>query len=935
MIDLTLRMDYADVFDFDKFHEAFRQMLASAKGDECIKLESWIESRPDLWKDYDLTLSSKIASVLEIEVYDQYELSSDPYDNIAIPKAKKEEAHKQPVQTIRGLVKDFLEAHPEEPQKLLDILTYVNANRESPTTRRNLQSSLCQDKDVFVHFDNETWGLCSIPYDGDMKRVKRRYMKGRKKHADGYFYDVNDEIWVVREGDGVYYGTAHTDLTSQEFELRYSTKRDHKPTEFFTKALSNSSSLDLGLGYFSSACFNVLACGFAHFVKNGGKMRMYINPNITEQDYNLLKNGDYEGFEQYMLSSYDKLLQIFSHRDKLFFQCLSYLIENNRIEVKMVLLKESGIAHEKFGIFTDTDGNEVAFNGSMNLTAAGLTKNIEAVDCTCSWRNKEAEERIKCYHDDFDSIWESRNNDVLVYPAHEFCRQVVAKYPTDNVDELVQLEYEVMKEIEEENAKVTFDDPHFPSKYPTGARQYQIDAYEAWVNRGKRGVFAMATGTGKTITSLNCALEEFKDDGFYRLLILVPSLALVEQWGEEVQSFNFRNVIKVSSENPRWKQEVLKMVTKMGFGRSVNFVIISTYQSFTMKDFQTLLPKLSEGMLLIADEAHNIGSASVRAAFHQMTIQRRIALSATPNRIYDEEGTREIESFFNDAHPYTYSFSMRRAIREERLMPYYYFPFLAKLEEEEMVEYARITRQLVQMYNDSKGGFSDPERARKLLLLRKNILHKAHNKMDVFRQIIKEIGEDKLKYCFVYSAAGKRTRNDEQDDEALDEYILQEMQRILKQTFPNTTCNSYTGEDSKLMRKQKLEAFANGQLDVLFAKNCLDEGVDVPRAEYGIFTSSTGNPRQFIQRRGRLLRKHDDKRFAWIFDIIVVPDFTSPYYDRRFWTMEKHLVENEMRRVANFGSLASNYYTGALETLDEVISFYEIDLNGMVLNEDE
>ena len=108
MIDLTLRMDYADVFDFDKFHEAFRQMLASAKGDECIKLESWIESRPDLWKDYDLTLSSKIASVLEVEVYDQYELSSDPDDNIFIPKAKKEEPHKQPVQTIRGLVKDFL-----------------------------------------------------------------------------------------------------------------------------------------------------------------------------------------------------------------------------------------------------------------------------------------------------------------------------------------------------------------------------------------------------------------------------------------------------------------------------------------------------------------------------------------------------------------------------------------------------------------------------------------------------------------------------------------------------------------------------------------------------------------------------------------------------------------------------------------------------------
>ena len=933
MIDLTLRMDYADVFDFDKFHEAFKQMLASAKGDECIKLESWIESRPDLWKDYDLTLSSKIASVLEVEVYDQYELSSDPDDNIFIPKAKKEEPHKQPVQTIRGLVKDFLEAHPEEPQKLLDILAYVNLHNKKPTTRRNLQSSLCQDKEVFIHFNNETWELCSIPYDGDMKRVKGQYLKGRKKGEDGYFYGQNAN--KVCEDSSIVYGAVQTDFRTQDFELRYSTKREHKPTEFFTKVLSNSSTLDLGLGYFSSACFNVLACGFAHFVKNGGRMRMYINPNITEEDYNLLKDGDYVGFEGYMLNSYDKLLQIFSHRDKLFFQCLSYLIANNRIEIKIVLLKESGIAHEKFGIFTDSYDNKVAFNGSMNLTAAGLTRNIEAIDCVCSWHNEEAIKRIKCYQDDFDSIWNGQNQDVLVYSADEFCRKIVEKYPAENVDELIRLENEVIEEIAKEEAESAFDEPYFPKKFKDGPRQYQIDAYEAWAKRGKQGVFAMATGTGKTITSLNCALEEYKDDGFYHLLILVPSLALVEQWGNEVANFNYRNVIKVSSENHRWKQDVMQVVTKMRYGRNVNYVIISTYQSFVMQDFQVLLSKLLEGALLIADEAHNIGSASVRQAFHRLTIKRRIALSATPNRIYDEEGTREIESFFNDTHPYTYSFSMRRAIREERLMPYHYFPYLAKLEESEMEEYARITRQLVQLYNGSKGGFSDPERARKLLLVRKNILHKARNKMDVFSQIIQEIDEDRLKYCFVYSAAGKRTRSDEADDEAIDEYILKQMQGILKYTFPNTTCNSYTGVDSKAMRKHKLEAFANGQLNVLFAKNCLDEGVDVPRAEYGIFTSSTGNPRQFIQRRGRLLRKHDDKRFAWIYDIIVVPDFSSPYYERRFWTMEKHLVENEMRRVANFGSLASNYYTGALDTLDEVISFYDIDLNGMVLNEDE
>lgn len=920
MIDITQRMDYADVFDFDKFHEVFGQLLKDAKGGECIIIASFIEDHHEVWYDYNLTKTIKISDVLAAEIADMYNLFPDPNDRITLPKHVKQQVKKNSEPTIRELAKEYLESKPK-PLKLHAILDYINNHRKSPTTRRNLHSSLLQDKSVFVHFnDEDTWGLLSKPY---------------KNHSawdeDGIIDDDHsgDTGWCAREEVII-----RTNLASQDFELRYSSKREHKPTEFFTKALSNSSKLDLGLGYFSSACFNVLACGFAHFVKNGGNMRMYINPSVTEDDYNLLKNSDFQGFEQYMIQSYDRLLKIFSRRDELFFRCLSYLISQHRIEVKIVMLKEDGIAHEKFGIFTDTEGNEVAFNGSMNLTASGLTKNIEAIDTICSWRSADDCKRIKGYHEDFESIWENKNPDIMVFPADEFCNRILVTYPTSDLDDLVKLENVVMKELEQENYLASVDEPHFPSKFKDGARPYQIDAYHAWKDRGKLGVFAMATGTGKTVTALNCALEEYRDDAFYRLLILVPSLALVEQWDDEVHNFNFKNVVKVSSENAQWKVELAKIIMKMGLGRNVNYVVISTYQSFVMKDFQVMLPKLSKGAILIADEAHNIGSASVRNAFHALTIERRIALSATPNRIYDEEGTKEIESFFNDTHPYTYSFSMSRAIKEERLMPYCYFPYLAKLEDDEMVEYVRITRQLVQMYNSNKGDFSDPDKARKLLLLRKNLLHKARNKMAVFRQILLNIGEDKLKYCFVYSAAGKRTRLDEADDERLDEYILKEMQAALKQTFPNVTCNSYTGEDSKEMRRQKLAAFAEGRLNVLFAKNCLDEGVDVPRAEYGIFTSSTGNPRQFIQRRGRLLRRHEDKKFAYIYDMVVVPNFHSPHYDRRFWKMEKNLVENEMRRVANFGYLASNYYTGAMSMLAEVIRFYEINLDEMVLNEE-
>lgn len=934
MIDFSQQMDLEHVFNFDRFHEVLREKLATAQGGEYLRLKEFIEDNPMLWKVYDVSKSKAIVNILTDEIFKAYGLCVDINDMLHLPKAKKLVVQTDKEPAIRDLIKDFLEGK-SEPQCLRDITCYVNDRRMSKTSTRNINASMYQDDEIFVHYENDYWGLSS-----KAKQYSKTFIryKSRKKTASTAYRDLygKEELTSILCEDSAAHGNSDTNLKSQTFELRYSTKREHKPTEFFIKAFSNSYRLDLGLGYFSSACFNVLAPGVAHFVKNGGRMRMYINPQLTEEDYNLLKNGCAKEFEQRLLQSYESLLQVFSRRDKLFFQCLSYLISRKRIEVKMAVLNEGGIAHEKFGIFADTEGNEVVFNGSMNLTVAGLTRNIESIDCTCSWHEGDALKRIVYYHEDFEHIWNEEDPDVTVIPADEFCQRVVKTYPVDTVDELIQFEKEVLKELQDEQASsIDANTPHFPSKYPTGAFPYQVDAYRNWVARGKKGVFAMATGTGKTIASLNCALEEYYLDDYYRLLILVPSLALVEQWVDEAKNFNFRNVICVSSENSCWKSLLVSLANKLRYGRAVNYVIISTYQSFVMQDFQVLLLKLAQGTILIADEAHNIGSESVRVVFRTLPIDRRIALSATPKRIYDEEGTQEIESFFNDIYPYTYNFTMRRAIREERLMPYFYYPRLAYLNEDEMEKYARITRQLVQMYSSEKKIFSNPERAKQLLMTRKNILHKAADKMNVFRSILQEIGEEKLKYCFVYSAAGCRTRSDERNDEQIDEYILKEMQRVLKETYPSVTCNSYTGEDGKEIRKQKLDAFAAGKLDVLFAKNCLDEGVDVPRAEYGIFTSSTGNPRQFIQRRGRLLRRHPDKQFAFIYDIIVAPNFHSPYYDKKFWNIEKNLVEGEMRRVANFASLTTIYYTGAMDALEDLIQFYEIDLNGMVLNEED
>ena len=277
-VDLFKRMDYAIVFDFDKFHEVFKQQLAVARGGERFTLRDFIEEHHELWHDYDLSKSVQIAEILETEVSDLYGLTPDPEDYYLLPKANKQEKERK--QSFRDLAKEFLENQPT-PQDLDVILEYVNANSSKKTKLNSLYSSLYLANNVFIHFiEEDKWGLLSIDYT-----------KQKRLRKPAFYVDNQEESLIIRENEPIY-NIKRTYLDRHKFELRYSTRREHKPTDFFNKALSNSSRLDLGLGYFSSACFNVLACGFAHFVKIGWKMRLYINPNVSEDDYNLLRDSD-------------------------------------------------------------------------------------------------------------------------------------------------------------------------------------------------------------------------------------------------------------------------------------------------------------------------------------------------------------------------------------------------------------------------------------------------------------------------------------------------------------------------------------------------------------------------------------------------------------------------------------------------------------------
>jgi superfamily II DNA or RNA helicase len=430
----------------------------------------------------------------------------------------------------------------------------------------------------------------------------------------------------------------------------------------------------------------------------------------------------------------------------------------------------------------------------------------------------------------------------------------------------------------------------------------------------------MATGTGKTITSLNCLLEEYKKEGEYRAIILVPSIALLNQWEKEVEQFNFKRIIKIGGNN-KWEHELGSIVSNKLWKITENYILISTYGSFSLDKFQKYFIKIQTDLIFIADEAHNIGAPGMKKLLPNIKSTKKIGLSATPKRIYDLDGTESLNLFFRDSPPFTYEFGMEKALTEGFLTEYKYFPKIVQLNEDESERYIAISRQLLKFFDFEKGVFKNDPIVETLLLKRKNIIHKASFKVDTFKQILKQLKKlNKLNYIFTYVPEGYMYTENGENKKLLNEFLIAASQEI-----PDIKMNSYTTEDGEL--DQILRGFTEGKINMLFAMKMLDEGVDVPRAEVGIFCSSTGNPRQFIQRRGRLLRKHNDKAYALIFDMVVIPNQAES--DPTLYAMERNLVKNELRRVAYFSSLSMNFYDTRRE-LDELCSKYELNLNEII-----
>lgn len=719
---------------------------------------------------------------------------------------------------------------------------------------------------------------------------------------------------------------------------------EFSPDRFFNDGLKNSTEFDLKLGYFSSAAISVLAEGFATFISKGGYMRLIINHIVSKKDKEAITNGVMGNvIDCADLSNFQYLKTTFNEYQEQFFRCLAYMISQKRIDIRIIKPRgQKGIAHTKTGQFRDGD-SITAFTGSANFTISGLFNNIESISIDRSDSvDLMVQKRIAKQRKDFDAIISGEKKGIEYLSPKDLVEAISTNYGDSDIEELLDVERK-LKEVKKSNSPITtvvkdeltVVSPSFPYDKP---RDYQMLAFENWKNNGQKGLFAMATGTGKTITSLNCLLEIYKRNGYYKAVILVPTITLVNQWEKECWKFNFGNIIKVYSKNTEWRSkiELLQMAEKYRKPNepTQDFIIISTYASFARQNVFSVLNSFERAkVLFIADEAHNMGSPSILKRLSTINYLRRIGLSATPERQFDEDTNKKLYRFFGAEEKFTFEYSMEEAIQKGVLCRYYYYPHLVKLTDEEMANYVELSEKISKYFNYNSGEFDKKDDILMgLLLARKRIIHKAANKLDAFKKIIEERYEKNgnLKYSLIYVPEGNKPdffpeadlfdKAEQVADDAVSDHLIDIYTEAVMRVDKYITVRKFVSGQKD--RDEILAEFAKGKLQVLTSMKCLDEGVDVPRSELAIFCASTGNPRQFIQRRGRVLRKHPDKYMAEIHDLVVAPEVSS---SSTSYKMEQSLLKGELLRVKNFSMLSENPSYSQIE-LKAVMEHYGLNM---------
>jgi len=649
--------------------------------------------------------------------------------------------------------------------------------------------------------------------------------------------------------------------------------------DFYTPLLSRAAEYKRGAGFFSKSWIQSAARGLSNLAENGGTAKWLTSPILDDSTLEALEKGNEAKWDDELKASLqDSIKELEQDLAADTKNAIAWMIADGILEIRFAVPKGglSGDFHDKWGTCIDNAGNRVAFHGSQN-DSLHAQRNYESYDVFCDWRNQIDAERVDKHEARFDRLWDGDIESVGIYSIPEGIRRDLIELRTTD-----DRPYDAPESIKNNQSEITL-------------RDYQQEAVDSWFANKKQGLFEMATGTGKTYTALG-ALEqllESTDDPLF-IVISVPMRHLAPQWTDSLADFGFgAPTYAFGSRNPDWNSDLERLVSDFNHGFSNREIIITTHVTGAKEHFQNQISKVDSQALLIADEVHNLGSKYQRKGL-LAEYDYRLGLSATPERYYDQEGSNFLLRYFNGT---VYQFTLGDAI-PDYLTEYKYFPRVIELSAEELEEYRTYTHKIVRAQNNED---SDKEAIERLLQNRAQILKSAEQKYNEFRNILQSV---KVDHMLVYT-------NHEQ------------IEHVIKILADNGMINHrFTAQEDDDEREQLLEAFAEGKYDALVAMKCLDEGVNVPSTKQAVMMSNTKNPMQFVQRRGRVLRKDEatGKDHAEIYDMIVVPTLNP---SGELLESERNIIRKELDRFEEFAENAMNE-TEARMSLQRVRTEYQV-----------
>lgn len=687
-----------------------------------------------------------------------------------------------------------------------------------------------------------------------------------------------------------------------DLELSYKTDKENSIlNKFYIPVLKKSKLYKRSVGYFTSNVLIKISEGIEGLVENNGKMKLLISPQISNEDKDAISKG-YKLKEDVVRESL--LIEFNKSYDNYQEEKLNYLanmIAYDVLEIKVACMKNYGIYHEKIGILEDIETNKIAFTGSLNETENAMVNNFESIDIYKSW-NESDEKRVIQKLNNFESLWNNENDLVEVMEFPDAVKNKLLKFKTNDVVKEAQLKLCVKKK-----KKNIPEIPELIGDKPFEIRDYQKEAINSWQENDYKGILAMATGTGKTLTALLCLEKLWQEKKRLAVIIICPYIHLVEQWIEDLERFNIRP-IKICGSNKKNIERAEMQIECYQENINPFICIITTNQSYSKPKFQKLINEIEEQTLFIADEVHNVGAKNTSRCLNE-NYKYRLGLSATPKRYFDDIGTDKIYDYFKKD---VYEFSLKEAIDKEFLTQYYYYPIFVYLDQDELIEYKKITKKILKYLDkDGKLDLSNSQLSN-LLIKRSRIVNLASSKVQKLKEIMLENKLCKENNILIYCAAGKKDDEDRQ---------ITQVCKLLGNKL-DMRIRRFTSEEDMNERTMIVDEFKQKILQGIVAIKCLDEGVNIPCIETAIILSSSGNSKEFIQRRGRVLRNSPGKDFAKIYDFITLP-YDIEKIDIEECSTDKSIVKKELRRAEEFADTCLNK-SHAFNTIMEIKDNFEL-----------